>query len=92
VAGPRITSICWVANGLIGTKWSSPRSETPPPPTPFSTMPTRLTSRPRTTGRLDAPGAKLEPVIPGLENNRSPSVSPVLRRSSWFGTTVTVAN
>ena len=27
-------------------------------------------------GRLDAPGAKLEPVMPGLENNRSPSVAP----------------
>ena len=25
-------------------------------------------------GRLDAPGAKLEPVMPGLENSRSPSV------------------
>ena len=43
-------------------------------------------------GRLDAPGAKLEPVIPGLENRRSPSVAPVLRLISSFGTTVTVAN
>ena len=31
-------------------------------------------------GRLDAPGAKLEPVMPGLENSRSPSVAPGLRR------------
>ena len=36
------------------------------PPMPFSTMPTRLTSRPRMIGRLDAPGAKLDPVMPGL--------------------------
>ena len=43
-------------------------------------------------GRLDAPGAKLEPVMPGLENSRSPSVSRRLRRISSFGTTVTVAN
>ena len=27
-------------------------------------------------GRLDAPGAKLEPVMPGLVNRRSPSVAP----------------
>ena len=26
-------------------------------------------------GRLDAPGAKMEPVMPGLENSRSPSVA-----------------
>ena len=44
------------------------------------------------TGRLDAPGAKLDPVMPGLENSRSPSVAPPLRRSSSFGTTVVVAN
>ena len=44
------------------------------------------------TGRLDAPGAKLEPVMPGLENRRSPSVAPPVRRISSFGTTVTVAN
>ena len=43
-------------------------------------------------GRLEAPGAKLEPVMPGLENNRSPSVLAGVRRSSSFGTTVTVAN
>ena len=43
-------------------------------------------------GRLDAPGAKLEPVMPGFENSTSPSVLPVLRRISSFGTTVTVAN
>ena len=43
-------------------------------------------------GRLDAPGAKLEPVMPGLENSRSPSVLPGLRWISSLGTTVTVAN
>lgn len=37
-------------------------------------------------------GAKLEPVMPGLSNSRSPSVEALLRRSSAFGTTVTVAN
>ena len=26
-------------------------------------------------GRLEAPGAKLEPVMPGFENRRSPSVA-----------------
>src|SRR5262245_16614125 len=55
-------------------------------------MPTRLTSRPRTIGRLDAPGAKLDPVIPGLLNSRSPSVELPLRLISSLGTTVTVAN
>src|SRR6266542_3770576 len=55
-------------------------------------MPTRLTSSPRMIGRDDAPGAKLEPVIPGLENNKSPSVLAGVRRNSSFGTTVTVAN
>src|SRR6266481_8392495 len=55
-------------------------------------MPTRLTSRPRMIGRDDAPGAKLEPVMPGFENNRSPSVLDDVRRNSSFGTTVTVAN
>src|SRR5882724_6446594 len=55
-------------------------------------MPTRLTSSPRMIGRDEAPGAKLEPVMPGLENNRSPSVLAGVRRSSSFGTTVTVAN
>ena len=43
-------------------------------------------------GRDDAPGAKLDPVMPGLENNRSPSVLDGVRRSSSFGITVTVAN
>ena len=43
-------------------------------------------------GRLDAPGAKLDPVTPGFENKRSPSVLAPLRRISSFGTTVTVAN
>jgi hypothetical protein len=95
VAGPRTTSTWLLTSGSIGTKWSSPRSETPPPPTPFSTMPTRLTSRPRTIGRLEAPGAKLEPVMPGFANSTSPSWPPVCqgaRCSSSFGTTVTVAN
>src|SRR4051812_46784693 len=76
----------------MGTKWSSPRSETPPPPTPFSTIPTLLVSSPRMIGRLEAPGAKLDPVIPGFENSRSPNVLLTLRRSSSLGTTVTVAN
>jgi hypothetical protein len=43
-------------------------------------------------GRLEAPGAKLEPVMPGFENRRSPSVALPERRISSFGTTVTVAN
>ena len=43
-------------------------------------------------GRDAAPGAKLDPVMPGLENSRSPSVLDGVRRSSSFGTTVTVAN
>jgi hypothetical protein len=43
-------------------------------------------------GRLDAPGAKLDPVIPGFSNSMSPSVPPGLRRISSLGTTVTVAN
>ena len=43
-------------------------------------------------GRLEPPGAKLEPVMPGLSNSRSPSVAAPLRRISSFGTTVTVAN
>jgi hypothetical protein len=68
------------------------RDRTPPPPTPFSTIPTRLVSRPRMIGRLDAPGAKLEPVMPGLSNRMSPRVAPPRRRSSSLGTTVTVAN
>ncbi len=59
---------------------------------PFSWMRTRLTSRPRMIGRLDAPGAKLDPVMPGFSNRRSPSVDAPLRRNSSFGTTVTVAN
>ena len=43
-------------------------------------------------GRLDAPGAKPDPVMPGLLVSRSPSVAAPLRRISSFGTTVTVAN
>ena len=43
-------------------------------------------------GRLEAPGAKVEPVMPGLENRRSPSWAVPWRRISSFGTTVTVAN
>jgi hypothetical protein len=43
-------------------------------------------------GRLDAPGAKLDPVMPGLFVSKSPSVDAPLRRISSFGTTVTVAN
>ena len=43
-------------------------------------------------GRLDAPGAKDEPVMPGLLFRRSPSVDAALRRISSLGTTVTVAN
>jgi hypothetical protein len=35
-------------------------------------------------GRLEAPGAKLEPVMPGFENRRSPSVALPERRSSSF--------
>ena len=35
-------------------------------------------------GRLDAPGAKLEPVMPGFENRRSPSVEPPLRREVFL--------
>src|SRR6266581_735999 len=55
-------------------------------------MRTRFTSRPRMIGRLDPPGAKLDPVMPGLENSTSPIVLPPLRRSSSLGSTVTVAN
>ena len=87
-----MTSTWLVASGSTGTKWSSPRSEAPPALVPFSTMPTRLTSRPRMTGRLEAPGAKLEPVMPGFENRRSPSWAVPWRRISSLGTTVTVAN
>ena len=36
-------------------------------------------------GRDAAPGAKLDPVMPGLENSRSPSVLDGVRRSSSFG-------
>jgi hypothetical protein len=43
-------------------------------------------------GRLDAPGAKLAPVMPGLSKRRSPRVAAPLRRISAPGTTVTVAN
>jgi hypothetical protein len=43
-------------------------------------------------GRLDAPGAKLDPVMPGFSNRRSPRVAAPFRRSASFGTTVTVAN
>jgi len=43
-------------------------------------------------GRLEAPGAKPEPVMPGLSNRRSPSVAPPLRRICSSGMTVTVAN
>jgi hypothetical protein len=43
-------------------------------------------------GRLDAPGAKLDPVTPGFENSTSPNVEPGLRWISSLGTTVTVAN
>jgi hypothetical protein len=66
-----MTSAWLVASGSTGTKWSSPRSEAPPALLPFSRIPTRLTSRPRMIGLLDAPGAKVEPVIPGLEHGRS---------------------
>ena len=38
-------------------------------------------------GRLDAPGAKLEPVMPGFENSTSPKVESGLRWISSFGTT-----
>src|SRR6476620_689857 len=55
-------------------------------------MPTRLTSSPRLIGRLAAPGAKVEPVMPGLENSRSPSWAVPWRRISSLGTTVTVAH
>ena len=51
-----------------------------------------LFSKPGITGSSFAPGAKLEPVMPGSENKRSPSVAPPSRRISSFGTTVTVAN
>lgn len=43
-------------------------------------------------GRLDAPGAKLDPVMPGFSKRRSPRVEAPLRRSSSLGTTVMVAN
>src|SRR5262249_26983013 len=59
---------------------------------PSLTIPTRLASSPRMIGRLDAPGAKLEPVTPGLLNSTSPNVADGLRFSSSRGTTVTVAN
>ena len=92
VAGPRMTSIWLVVRGSTGMKWSSPKSDAPLAPTPFSWMPTRFTSSPRTIGRLDAPGAKLDPVIPGRENRTSPSVPPGERWISSRVTTVTVAN
>ena len=43
-------------------------------------------------GRLDAPGANSDPVMPGFSNRRSPRVDAPLRRNSAFGTTVMVAN
>ena len=43
-------------------------------------------------GRLDAPGAKLEPVMPGLENSTSPNVVPGIALNLLSGSTVTVAN
>ena len=43
-------------------------------------------------GRDEAPGAKLDPVMPGFANRRSPSVEAGVRRSSSVGITVTVAN
>ena len=92
VAGPRMTSTLSLVSGSTGTKWSSPRSDAPLAPVPFSWMRTRLTSRPRMIGRLDAPGAKLDPVMPGFSNSRSPRVEAPLRRNSSFGTTVMVAN
>jgi hypothetical protein len=49
-------------------------------------------SRPRTTGRLAAPGAKPDEVMPGLDCSTSPSVAPVLRWISALGIAVTVAN
>src|SRR6185312_14621516 len=55
-------------------------------------MRTRFTSRPRMIGRLDAPGAKLDPVMPGFSKRRSPRVEAPLRRNSSLGTTVMVAN
>src|ERR1044072_2371192 len=45
-------------------------------------MPARWASSPRMIGRLEAPGAKLEPVMPGLEKKRSPSVAPPPQRRS----------
>ena len=42
--------------------------------------------------KFDEPGAKLDPVMPGLLNRRSPRLVPALRVISSFGTTVTVAN
>ena len=43
-------------------------------------------------GRLDAPGANSEPVMPGFSKRRSPKVDAPLRRNSALGTTVMVAN
>ena len=43
-------------------------------------------------GRLDAPGAKLEPTMPGFDDRTSPSVVPGLRWISSAGMTVIVAN
>ena len=59
---------------------------------PGSTLGDVLFSKPGITGSSFAPGAKLDPVMPGLEKSRSPSVLDGVRRSSSFGTTVTVAN
>ena len=87
-----MTSTWSLVSGSTGTKWSSPRSDAPLAPMPSSWMRTRLTSRPRMIGRLEAPGAKLDPVMPGFSNKRSPSVDAPLRRNSAFGTTVMVAN
>src|SRR5919201_132779 len=59
---------------------------------PIDCEPYRRVAGPRIIGRLDAPGAKLDPVMPGFPNSMSPTVPPVLRRISSLGTTVTVAN
>ena len=78
------------ANGSMGTAWSSLSAETSCEPMPFSCTRTRKLSKPRITGRL-APGAKVEPMMPGLVCSTSARLAPGVLTMSCRGTTVRAA-